>query len=169
MPDHIRGNRDARLVLEEYADFECPFCAMAYPYVKDAVYRFRNDMAEVFHQFPLMELHPHALHAAIAAEAAGKQGKFWQMHDMLFENNKRLDDASLMSYAQAVGLDLERFRRDFEDPATEERVLKSREEGEERGVQGTPAFFLNGAQLQLESYDELEQIIAEAVRAIAAR
>src|ERR1700729_1641320 len=99
MQDYIRGNPKAHLTLVEYADFECPFCAEAYPYVKRAVERAAGELAEIFRPFPLTEIHPHAMHAAQAAEAAGRQGKFWEMHDTLFQHQNALDDRHLLQYA----------------------------------------------------------------------
>ncbi len=168
MADHVRGNPDAPVVLIEYADFECPYCAMAYPVVKNLAKRFHDNLAEVFREFPLAEIHPHALHAALAAEAAGNQGKFWPMHDILFEHNRKLDDKSLLTYAKDVGLDLPIFERDFADPETAKRITQSLQEGIRHGVQGTPTFFLNGTQLEVGTYDELETLVSEAVRATAA-
>jgi len=168
MADHIRGNRDAAVVLIEYADFECPYCAMAYPVVKDLARRYHDHLAEVFREFPIAEIHPHALHAALAAEAAGNQDKFWPMHDMLFEHNRKLDDRSLLMYAKEIGLDIPKFERDFADPQTAKRVAQSMQEGIRHGVKGTPTFFLNGVQLEVGTYDELETIVGEAVRATTA-
>ncbi|MGZ3499330.1 MAG: DsbA family protein [Vulcanimicrobiaceae bacterium] len=163
MADHIRGNPDAPVVLVEYADFECPYCAMAYPIVKRLSQRFHDDLAEVFRPFPLVEIHPHAMHAAQAAEAAAEQGKFWEMHDTLFEHHTNLDDASLITYAHRLGLDLAQFQKDFESPAIVERIARNIRLGVQEGVKGTPTFFLNGVQLQLLSFADLEPLIRRAL------
>ena len=163
MLDHIRGNPNARLTLVEYADFECPYCAMAYPYVKRAGERFKNDLAEIFRPFPLTQIHPHALHAAQAAEAAGLQGKFWEMHDILFEHSERLGDPDLLSYARRIALDVERFERDFSSSAVVDAIQHSLQEGADQGVDGTPTFFLNGKQVEIDRYEDIEKIIARAL------
>lgn len=159
---HVRGDPNARLKLVEYADFECPYCAMAYPYVKRVVERYRDTLAEIFFPFPLPRIHPHALHAAQAAEAAGLQGKFWEMHDKLFENREHLDDAALFEYAGEMGLDMKRFEHDVSSPAVIESIKESERHGVAEGVTGTPAFFLNGEQLQLERFEDLEKLVAQA-------
>lgn len=163
MKDHVRGNVNARTVLVEYGDFECPYCAMAYPIVKEIAERHRDDLAEVFRPFPLVEMHPHAMHAAQAAQAAGVQDKFWQMHDLLFENRTKLDDESLLAYASQLDLDLGRFSKDFESPATIQAIQQSYKRGIQEGVKGTPAFFLNGEQLQIAGYGDLERAVEQAV------
>ncbi len=163
MADHVRGNPNAPVVLVEYADFECPYCAMAEPYVERVADRFANDVAVVFRPFPLVEIHPHALHAAQAAEAAGRQHRFWEMHDLLFTNQKRLDDAALLEYAQFIDLDLERFKDDFGSRAVLDAISKSMQRAQEQGVSGTPTFFLNSEELDISSYDDLAPLVARTV------
>jgi protein-disulfide isomerase len=163
MEDHVRGNPQAATVLVEYADFECPYCGMAYPYVKRLAGRYPTDLAEVYRPFPLAEVHPHAMHAAQAAEAAGMQGKFWEMYDILFQHQQHLDDDSLLRYAEQLDLDMDRFRKDFGSTEVLERIKQSIQQGLNDGVQGTPSFFLNGAMLSLASYHELETAVAEAI------
>lgn len=169
MHDHVLGNAKAPVVLVEYADFECPYCGMAFPYVKRAESRFRDDLAVIFRPFPIPEIHPHAMHAAQAAEAAGLQQRFWEMHDMMFEHQDRLDDDALLGYARAIGLDLDRFKRDFSSQKVIEDIAESRRRGERDGVEGTPAFFLNGEMLELENFQDLETAIQSQVSAIQAR
>ena len=164
MQDYVRGNPKARLTLVEYADFECPYCGMAYPYVKRTVERFKDDLAEIFRPFPLTEIHPHALQAA---EAAGLQGKFWEMHDVLFENQERLDDKDLLGYAERIGLDAARFKRDFASPRVVDAIQRSLQEGSDQGIQGTPSFFLNGKQLEIERYEDIENAVAKALAAVS--
>lgn len=163
MADYVRGNPKARVTLLEYADFECPYCALAYPYVKRTVERFKDDLAEIFRPFPLTQIHPHALHAAQAAEAAGLQGKFWEMHDILFEHRQRLEDADLLDYARRIGLDVERFERDFESSEVVDAIQRSLKEGAAQGVEGTPWFFLNDKPIEIDRYEDLEKIVAEAL------
>src|SRR5690349_9780727 len=107
--DHVLGPATAHVVVMEYGDFECPTCAQARPAVKLLLKHFQHRMRFVFRHFPLVEAHPHAERAAEAAEAAGAQGKFWPMHDMLFENQQHLKLPALRRYAEEIGLDLERF------------------------------------------------------------
>ena len=161
--DYLRGNPNARLKLVEYADFECPYCGMAFPYVKRAAERFKDNLAEIFRPFPLTQIHPHALHAAQAAEAAGLQGKFWEMHDILFEYQQRLEDPDLLNYARQIGLDADRFERDFSSPAVVDAIKRSVQEAADQGVEGTPAFFLNGKQLEINSFEDIEGIVAAAL------
>ncbi len=167
MPDYVRGNPNGRLTLVEYADFECPYCGMAFPYVKRAAERFKNDLAEIFRPFPLTQIHPHALHAAQAAEAAGLQGKFWEMHDLLFEHQRQLEDSDLLDYARNTGLDVDRFERDFPSPAVIDAIQRSLRQGADQGVEGTPTFFLNGEQLSIGRFADIEEIIAKALAAPA--
>ena len=107
--DHSQGPKNAPLVLVEYGDYECPHCGRAYPIVKQVQQTLGNELLFVFRNFPLAEIHPHAMNAARAAEAAGRQGRFWEMHDLLFENQDRLDDQSLQAYASSLELDLDKF------------------------------------------------------------
>ena len=163
MIGHVRGNAKAPVVLVEYADFECPYCVMAYPIVKSLVQRFGDDLAQVFRPFPLTEIHPHAMHAAQAAEAAGLQRKFWGMHDVLFENQQQLDDRSLLVYATKLGLDIDKFKEDFASRATIASVTRSMRLGAREGVRGTPTFFLNAQMLELENFEDLVPIVQGAI------
>src|SRR5215510_4265972 len=113
--DHIFGNPSARIELVEYGDYECPHCGRAYPIVKNIQQQFDTDLKFVFRNFPLSKIHPHAFLAALATEAASLQGKFWEMHDIIFQNQKTLEVEHLFLFAHKVGLDLERFRNDIQD------------------------------------------------------
>jgi protein-disulfide isomerase len=141
--DHIRGPIDAPLTLLEYADFECPYCGMAYPIVENVIAQMGDQMRFVFRHFPLVDMHPHAERAAEAAEAAGAQGKFWSMHQMLFENQENLSDPFLLGYAQILGLDLARFTDDLATGIYRPRVSEDFIGGVNSGVGGTPTFFIN--------------------------
>ena len=142
--DHARGAADAPVTLVEYADFECLHCGRAYPILQ----RIQDEMGEmlrvVFRHFPLGWEHPHAQHAAEAAEAAAAQGKFWEMHDHLFEHQRALDDRALARYAEVIGLDVRRFGAELRSHSYAERVRRDVEGGRRSGVRGTPTFFLNG-------------------------
>jgi len=142
--DHIQGNPNASLELIEYADFQCPYCRQAHRILKEVKKQLGNDLKFVFRNFPLAELHAHAIHAAVVAEVAGAQNKFWEMHDMLFENQKRLDDEYLFEYAREIGLDMQQFKNDLEDKKYFEKVESDYETGIQHGVEGTPTFFING-------------------------
>lgn len=142
--DHILGPETASVTLVEYGDYECPYCGLAYPIVKELLRRLGDQLRFVFRNFPLTQVHPHAEHAAQAAEAAGRQGKFWEMHDYLFEHQDALDDAHLAQYAIDLNLDLPRFEQDFGDPAIIEHIREDVLSGIRSGVNGTPTFFING-------------------------
>ncbi len=142
--DHLQGNPDAPIELVEYGDFECPFCGQAYSSVKAVQAALGDDLRFVFRNFPLAEAHPHALPAAQAAEAAGLQGRFWEMHDVLFEHQDMLDEPNLFRFAAALGLDMERFARDFASPGVAAKIRADFLSGARSGVNGTPTFFVNG-------------------------
>ena len=142
--DHIQGAIDAPIALVEYGDYECPFCGQAYPIVKAIQERLGDRLCFAFRNFPLAESHPHAEHAAEAAEAAGAQGKFWDMHDLLYENQEALDDENLAQYAEALGLDARRLISEVLSGAHMARVGQDFQSGARGGVNGTPSFFING-------------------------
>lgn len=142
--DHAQGPEDAALVLVEYGDYECPFCGQAHPIVKHAQRALEDELRFVFRNFPLTQIHPHAMNAARAAEAAGLQGRFWEMHDMLYENQDNLEDENLLVYAAELGLDLDQFTRDLLSPPVTQRILADVQGGARSGVNGTPTFFVNG-------------------------
>jgi protein-disulfide isomerase len=138
------GPAAAPLTLVEYGDYECPYCGAAYPIVKEIERTLGDELRSVFRNFPLSEIHPHALEAAEAAESAAAQGRFWEMHDRLFENQKRLRTTDLLTHAQALGLDVERIETELEEHAFEARVWDDFLSGVRSGVNGTPTFFING-------------------------
>jgi protein-disulfide isomerase len=141
--DHVQGPKDAPVVLVEYGDFECPYCGDAYPELK-AVQRAMGDgLCFVFRHFPLNQSHPHAQRAAEFAEAAATVGRFWEMHDLLFENQRALGDRSLTAYAEKLGMD----RKLIEAALGGEfaaRVRRDFRSGVRSGVNGTPSLFING-------------------------
>ena len=143
--DHVQGPAEAPVTLVEYGDYECPYCGEAYPVVKALQKRLGDQMRFVFRNFPLAQAHPHAEHAAEAAEAAGAQGKFWEMHDLLYENQDALEDEDLVRYARALHLDVPRFVKEMEAHAHVERVRADFSSGVRSGGNGTPSFFINGA------------------------
>jgi protein-disulfide isomerase len=158
MRDHRRGPETAPVTLVEYGDYECPSCGQAYPIIKEIQRRLGDRLCFVFRNFPLSQSHPHAQHAAEAAEAAAGQGKFWEMHDTLFEQQRALDDAHLVHYAVALHLDQETFVREMTEHAHTNRVREDFLSGVRSGVNGTPTFFINGVRHDA-SY-ELETLLA---------
>lgn len=142
--DHIRGPLDAPVSLVEYGDFECPFCGAAHGVV-DAVQAALGDVLQVvYRHFPLTTVHPHAEPAAEAAEAAGAQGQFWAMYDLLFEDQGHLAPPDLVARARALRLDVDRFQHELATRAHAGRVREDFVSGVHSGVQGTPSFFVNG-------------------------
>ena len=142
--DHVRGPITAPLTLLEYGDYECPYCAAAHPAVKQVQSALGDQLAFAYRHFPLSTIHPHAFGAAEAAEAAGAQGRFWEMHDLLFANQDRLAFDDLLVYAQLLDLDLQRFAMDLERHTYSPRVREDFMTGVRSGVNGTPTFFVNG-------------------------
>jgi protein-disulfide isomerase len=146
--DHLQGPVDAPLALLEYGDYQCPFCGEAYPIVKAIQKQLGNRLCFAFRNFPLANMHPYAEHAAEAAEAAGAQGRFWEMHDLLFENQNALDDDNLAQYAAALDLEARRLINEVLQGAYTERVREDFRSGARGGVNGTPTFFINGARYE---------------------
>jgi protein-disulfide isomerase len=132
------------VTLVEYGDYECPHCGRAHPIVKAVQERFGDQLCFVFRHFPLTQIHPHAQRAAEAAEAAGAQGAFWEMHDLLYENQDALGDVHLIGYAATLDLDVERFAEELADGTYSRRVREDFLSGVRSGVNGTPTFFVNG-------------------------
>ena len=161
--DHSQGPGDAPVTLVEYGDYECPYCGRAYPIVKEVQRRMGDRLRFVFRNFPLTNAHPHAQHAAEAAEAAAAQGRFWEMHDYLYEHQRALDDDHLMQYAATVGLDTGRFEQEMKGHAHAARVREDFMSGIRGGVNGTPTFFISGRRHD-GSYDA-ETLIAAIERA----
>jgi protein-disulfide isomerase len=146
--DHRLGTSGAAVELVEYGDYQCPFCAQALPGVREILSLFRDRILFVFRHFPLVSQHPHAWRAALAAEAAGVQHMFWEMHDHLLSHQHSLSDEELWGHARALGLDMTAFERDLHDPALADRVRQDAMSGLRSGVRGTPTFFVNGRRLE---------------------
>jgi len=162
--DHVQGPADAPVTLVEYGDYECPHCGRAYPIVKDVQRRLGSKLRFVFRNFPLSASHPHAQHAAEAAEGAAGGGRFWEMHDMLFEHQRALDDAHLVAYATTLGLDRKTFAQELQDHAHKARVREDFMSGVRSGVNGTPTFFINGVRFD-DSWDP--ETLTHALKAAA--
>jgi protein-disulfide isomerase len=142
--DHIRGPFNAPVTLLEYGDFECPYCGQAHAIVQAVEQEMGEQLRFAFRHFPLTNMHPHAEHAAEAAEAAGAQGKFWEMHDLLYENQDALDDRDIVNYAAELGLDVRRIVSDIVSGAHAGKIRQDFVSGVRSDVNGTPTFFING-------------------------
>jgi protein-disulfide isomerase len=161
--DHFQGPPTAPVTLVEYGDYECPHCGAAYPVVKKLQKKLGRRLRFVYRNFPLTTIHAHAEHAAEAAESAGEQSKFWEMHDHLFEHQDALEDRHLLEYARALALDTKRFEKDFGGHAFLPRVREDFTSGVRSGVNGTPTFFINGARHDgTPSYDALLSALQQA-------
>lgn len=161
--DHVLGPESAHATLIEYGDYECPHCRQLHPIIQELLRR-TDGLRCVYRHFPLTKIHPHAVRAAEAAEAAGAQGRFWQMHDALFDNDQPLDDERLARSARRAGLDMERFTREMAEGVYAARIeeeFKSALYGDR--VTGTPTVYLNGALLSnVKSLDALLEAVTAA-------
>jgi protein-disulfide isomerase len=163
--DHVRGRSDAPVTVVEYGDFQCPYCGQAEPVVRELLREF-TDVAYVWRHLPLNDVHPDAQVAAEAAEAAGDQGAFWDMHDLLLGNQHALTPADLVGYAERLGLDVDRFAAALSEHAGAARVAEDVDSADLSGVSGTPTFFINGRR-HYGAYDIAT--LAAAVKAAGAR
>ena len=169
-PPHIRGNPNAPVTLEEFADFQCPSCGAYYPELKKIEAEFGDRLRVIFRERPLVPPHEHALIAAQAAEAAGLQNRFWEMHDKLYENQKTWSEANdvvpmFVDYAKQVGLDPDRFMRDLNGEAVAARIFQDGKRAHALGIDATPTFFVNGKEAKDESWkpDGLRAMINQAL------
>jgi protein-disulfide isomerase len=155
-PPHTIGPVDAPVQLEEFGDFECPPCGLLHPILQQMEKEFGSRIRIIFREFPLVPNHQHALAAAQSAEAAGLQGKFWQMHDLLYENQNSWHEAFdtrpiFEGYAKQIGLDFERYKQDLANEVVERRIFLDGQRGHSLGVKGTPTVFMNGREVPFES------------------
>lgn len=159
--DHIQGSLDAPIVLVEFGDYQCPYCGQFYYTMKKIQKTMGDKLAFVFRNFPL-SMHPNALPAAIAAEVMHKYGKFWPMHDILYENQDHLGNNYLLEYAKKLGVSEEDFKKDFSDTLFLDKVHADLKSGEESGVDGTPSIFINGQKYDGEhDYDTLIAVLQQ--------
>jgi protein-disulfide isomerase len=161
--DHIQGPAAAPLTLLEYGDYECPYCGAAYPIVKQVQAQMGDGLRVVFRNFPISTSHPHAEQAAEAAEAAAAQGRFWEMHDHLYEHQQNLEAGDLHTYAEELGLDVERFDRELAEHVHAARVRDDFMSGVRSGVNGTPTFYING--MRHDGPHDLDSLLAALERA----
>jgi protein-disulfide isomerase len=171
-PPHVVGAATAPVTLEEFGDFQCPPCGLLHPVLKTMEKEFGDKLRVVFRQYPLVPAHQHALSAARAAEAAGLQGKFWEMHDMIFESQQGWDkafDARAIfdGYAQKIGLDMEKYRKDVASEVVAQRIFLDGKRAHALGVQGTPTVFMNGREVPFQSLEpsKLRVIISNEIAA----
>jgi formate-nitrite transporter family protein len=156
VPPHMKGPPTASVTIEEFGDFECPPCALLHPILKTLENEFGDRMRIIFREYPLVPNHQHALYAASAAEAAALQGKFWEMHAKLYENQKTWHEAFDVrpifdDYAKQIGLDLERFKRDVNSDSVARRITEDGKRGRSLNVKGTPTVFMNGREVPFET------------------
>lgn len=167
--DWVKGGKDAKATIIEYSDFQCPACGKAYPMAKKAIQEFGDKIKFVYRHFPLIQVHQNAESAALAAEAAGLQGKFWEMHDMLFEKQSNWGESNeakkfFLQYAEELGLDKTKFENDLASSAVKQKVENSRSEAARLNLGGTPSIFINGKIIDNPgSYDDLKKLISDAL------
>jgi protein-disulfide isomerase len=159
--DHQMGKATANITLVGYGDYECSHCGLAHPILQKLVAKLGDHLKFIFRHFPLMEDHPHAFLAACAAEAAGNQDKFWQMHDLLFDNQHKLSDPLLLHFARRLNLDERRYTQALKSPLTRNKIENDLQSGIRSGITGTPRFFLNGVPVL--TYDGTYESLQEAI------
>lgn len=152
--NHVEGQGKSGVTLVEYGDYQCPYCEQYYPIVKQVAAEFNDQIKFQFRNFPLVSIHQNAFAGARAAEAAAAQGKFWQMHDLLYDNQSQWAESSnptqfFQQYAQELGLNVSQFNKDYSSNAVNNAINADMAAGNKLNIQGTPTFFLNGKQLQV--------------------
>ncbi len=155
----IKGPQDAPITIVEFSDYQCPFCSRSEPLIDQVLRAYPTQVRLIVKHFPLTSIHPHATGAARAAVAAQKQGKFWEMHELLFTNQKALSPEHLKNYAEQLGLDMEQFEADIRSPEVKSLVEEDMRLAQQTGVRGTPTVFVNGNLLQNRSLDGFKQVI----------
>lgn len=170
-PAHVLGPKSAPVQLEEFGDFECPPCGLLHPILLQMHKEFGDKIAITFREFPLVPAHQHAIAAASSAEAAGLQGKFWEMHDLLYENQKNWHETFdvrpiFEGYAKQIGLDMARFQQDVNGEAVAQRIFLDGKRGHSLGVKGTPTVFMNGKEVPFEALpaDKLRVLIQNELK-----
>lgn len=165
--DHIQGPSTAKATIVEYSDFQCPACAQYEPIVREVLNLFPNDVQLVYRHFPLTELHPHAMAAAIASEAAQKQGKFWEYHHLLFDQQAQWSRATstetlFTEFAVTLGLNKEQFQKDLQLADTS-KINTDIASGNSSGINATPTFYLNGTKIQPQSLEEFKTAVQKVI------
>lgn len=173
-PAHVRGAANAPVQFEEFADFQCPTCAAMHTVAKQLVDKYPTQVSIAFRNFPLRGLHKHAAEAARAAEAAGMQNKFWEMHDLLYDKQaewKDPDDARtiFIGYAKSLGLDVPKFTNDLDSSIVAMRVVADERRGAAMGISATPTFFIDGRELTFDQSNTLDKLSAAVETELAAK
>ncbi|RMF95585.1 MAG: hypothetical protein D6734_05320 [Candidatus Schekmanbacteria bacterium] len=164
IPTKGEGNR---LVVVEYSDFQCYYCAKVQPAVKKILDNYKDKIKLVFMQYPLTGIHPNALIAAKASLAAQKQGKFWELHDLMFKNQRNLSEKDLIKYAEKIGLDVELFKKDLKDKKIEAKVMADIAQGRKLGIRGTPTFFIGDTKIVgAVPYEKLSSVIEAKLKSL---
>jgi protein-disulfide isomerase len=164
--DHVRGHTEG-IDIVMYGDFECPYCAETAPVLQALLARIGDQIMVCYRHFPLIEIHPHSVRAAEVSEAAAAQDAFWPMHDLLYENQRALDDEHLLAYATALGLDARRVAADLVSDVHVPRIAEDRASGEASGVTGTPGLFVGGRRYT--GYRDVETLEEEVLARLAAQ
>ncbi len=175
LPDHVFGSDSKKVVLIEYGDFQCPGCGSLFPKLKPLKEHYKDQLTFVFRDFPLTSIHPNAIAAATAAEAAGLQGKWWEYHDKLYENQTAWSGLStderggvFERYAKELGLNIDQFKKDIKSSKLSEKIKRDQALGKKIGITATPTLVLNGKTLAQDKWstpEDLENIIREAIKA----
>lgn len=170
--DHVRNGKDKKVTLIEYGDFQCPVCGAFFPIVQQLEAQFNDQVSFVYRDFPLISIHPNAFAAARAAEAAGLQGKFFEMHDKLYETQSSWGEVTtnqqqlFEGYAEQLGLNMSKFKQDYASQAVADTINKDISSGGQFNVTGTPTFIINGEKLDSnpQSFDQFAQILNDAIK-----
>jgi len=160
----VKGPADAKVTIVKFSDYQCPFCVQAAPLVDQVMQAYPKDVKYVYKQFPLTSIHPQALPASKAALAAGRQGKYWEMHALLLENSRALGPEKYKELAQKLNLDVPRFERDMGSPEVQKQVDDEMQQARAADVTGTPTIFVNGKRLMNRSFDGFKQMIEAALK-----
>ena len=160
----LEGPKEAKVTIVEFSDYQCPFCSQAEPLLDQVMEAYPKDVNRVYKQFPLTTIHPNAMPASKAALAAGKQGKFWEMHAKLFQNARELTPDNFKKWAGELSLDLARFEKDMASPEVQAQIDKEMQEARAADVTGTPTIFVNGKRLQQRSLDGFKAAIDAALK-----
>lgn len=154
----VKGGKNAVVTIVEFSDFQCPYCSKLQPTLKEVLKAYPMDVKLVFKDFPL-PFHQQAQNAARAAHAAGEQGKYWEMHDMIFENFNMLSEEKFKEFASKIGLDMKKFAADFSSNKYDRQIEEDKHLGESSGVRGTPTLFMNGKMMQRRSFNDFKEAI----------
>jgi len=167
---HFRGPENAQLTLVEFGDYQCPSCGAYHPFIKEILSRYPQKLRLEFHHYPLISMHPNSMNAAMAAEAAGEQGHYWEMHDALFEHqqewstNPHAEDV-FVSLAGRIGIDTTKFAQSLKSTALQDRILKDVSRAQDLKIDAVPAFFINGERTHIKlSMEDFVQVIDDHLR-----